>query len=243
MMPEKSSCWCWHCNAHALFCIQSNCQIEQAISHRQDRMRIRFCEAFVCGVFSMCHCWNSPFEDEPSWPIPGHSDSQKKKTKYLFYFTLDEALQPSRLSRRSHADRSRWSCDSRSYPGVAMLNVITLKWWEMLSKQEGGQGKSRVVDSRLSGGKSLSPVLFKKGWVDGGANNVQEAWLESTMGINLWSPATSYPISICVAYSFLMTFSQLLIHARWQKSGQCMHSSSGVWNSHLMSSGTASANV
>ena len=30
-----------------------------------------------------------------------------KKTKYLFYFTLDEALQPGRLFRRSHTDRSR----------------------------------------------------------------------------------------------------------------------------------------
>jgi len=27
-----------------------------------------------------------------------------------------------------------------------------------------------------------------------------------------------------------MTFSQLLIHARWRKSGQCMHSSNGVSN-------------
>jgi len=167
----------------------------------------------------------------------------KKKTKCLIYSTLDKALQPSRLFRRSHTDRSVWSCDSRSYPGVARLNVITLKWWEMLSKREGEQRKLRVVDSRLSVGNSLRPVLVKKGWVGGGVENVQKAWLESTMGINLWSPATSYPVSICVACFFLVIFSQLLIHARWQKSGQCTHSSSGVWNSHLMSSGTASANV
>ena len=32
---------------------------------------------------------------------------RKKKTKCLFYFTLDKALQPSRLFRRSHTDRSR----------------------------------------------------------------------------------------------------------------------------------------
>jgi len=56
-----------------------------------------------------------------------------------------------------------------------MLNVIMLKCWETLSRREGEQRKSRVVDSRLSGGNSLSPVLAKKGWVDGGANNVQEA--------------------------------------------------------------------
>jgi len=31
----------------------------------------------------------------------------KKKTKCPFYFMLDEALQPSRLFRRSHTDRSR----------------------------------------------------------------------------------------------------------------------------------------
>ena len=56
-----------------------------------------------------------------------------------------------------------------------MLNVIMLKYWETLSRREGEQSKSRVVDSQLSGGNSLSPVLVKKGWVDGGANNVQEA--------------------------------------------------------------------
>jgi len=56
-----------------------------------------------------------------------------------------------------------------------MLNVITLKCWEMLSRREGEQKKSRVVDSRLSGGNSLSPVLVKKGWVNGGANDVQKA--------------------------------------------------------------------
>jgi len=47
-----------------------------------------------------------------------------------------------------------------------MLNVITLKCWETSSKREGEQRKSRVVDSRLSGGNSLGPVLVKKGWVD-----------------------------------------------------------------------------
>jgi len=56
-----------------------------------------------------------------------------------------------------------------------MLNVTMLKCWETSSKREGEQRKSRVVDSRLSGGNSLSPVLVKKGWVDGGANDVQEA--------------------------------------------------------------------
>ena len=56
-----------------------------------------------------------------------------------------------------------------------MLNVMVLKCWETSSKREGEQRKSRVVDSRLSGGSSLSPVLVKKGWVDGGANNVQKA--------------------------------------------------------------------
>ena len=159
----------------------------------------------------------------------------QKKTKYLFYFTLDRVLQPGRHFRHTHTDWSKWSCDSRSYPGVAMLNVVTLNWWGTSSKREGDQRKLHVVDSQLSGGNCLSHVLVKKGWVGGGANNVQEAWLESTMGINLWSPATSYPVSICVACSFLMIFSRLLIHAHWRKSGQCMHSSSGVWNSHLMS--------
>jgi len=56
-----------------------------------------------------------------------------------------------------------------------MLNVVTLNGWETSSKREGEQRKLRVVDSRLSGGNSLSPVLVKKGWVGGGANNVQEA--------------------------------------------------------------------
>jgi len=56
-----------------------------------------------------------------------------------------------------------------------MLNVIMLKCWETSSKREGEQRKSRVVDSRLSGGNSLSPVLVKNGWVDGGANDVQKA--------------------------------------------------------------------
>jgi len=56
-----------------------------------------------------------------------------------------------------------------------MLNVVILKCWETSSKREGEQRKSLVVDSRLSGGNSLSPVLVKKGWVDGGANNVQKA--------------------------------------------------------------------
>jgi len=57
-----------------------------------------------------------------------------------------------------------------------MLNVIImLKCWETSSRREGDQRKSRVVDSQLSGGNSLSPVLVKKGWVDGGANNVQKA--------------------------------------------------------------------
>jgi len=32
---------------------------------------------------------------------------KKKKTKYLFYFILDKALQPGRLFRRSHTDKSR----------------------------------------------------------------------------------------------------------------------------------------
>jgi len=56
-----------------------------------------------------------------------------------------------------------------------MLNVIILKCWEISTGREGEQRKSRVVDSRLSRGNSLSPVLVKKGWVDGGANNVQKA--------------------------------------------------------------------
>ena len=56
-----------------------------------------------------------------------------------------------------------------------MLNVTTRNWWETSSKREGAQRKPRVVDSRLSGGNSLSPVLVKKGRVGGGANNVQEA--------------------------------------------------------------------
>jgi len=56
-----------------------------------------------------------------------------------------------------------------------MLNVTMLKCGKTLSKREGEQRKSRVVDSRLSGGNSLSPVLIKKGWVDGGANDVQKA--------------------------------------------------------------------
>jgi len=71
----------------------------------------------------------------------------KNKTKCLFCFTLDEALQPSRLFGRSHTDRSRQSCDSCSYPGVAMLKVTVLKCWETLSKSEGEQKKSRVVHS------------------------------------------------------------------------------------------------
>jgi len=36
-----------------------------------------------------------------------HHKNLEKKTKHLFFFTPDEALQPSRLSRRSHTDRSR----------------------------------------------------------------------------------------------------------------------------------------
>jgi len=40
-----------------------------------------------------------------------------------------------------------------------MLNVTMLNCWETSSKREGEQRKSRVVDSRLSGGNSLSPVL------------------------------------------------------------------------------------
>ena len=56
-----------------------------------------------------------------------------------------------------------------------MLNVMVLKCWETSSKREGEQRKSRVVDSRLSRGNSLSPVLVKKGWVGGGANNFQKA--------------------------------------------------------------------
>jgi len=55
----------------------------------------------------------------------------------------------------------------------------------MSSKREGEQRKFRVVDSRLSVGNSLSPVLVKKGWVGGGADNDQNARLKSTMGINL----------------------------------------------------------
>jgi len=56
-----------------------------------------------------------------------------------------------------------------------MLNVMMLKCWEMSSKRDGEQRKSRVVHSRLSGGNSLGPVLVEKGWVGGGANDVQEA--------------------------------------------------------------------
>ena len=129
----------------------------------------------------------------------------------------------------THTDTgsSMWSCDSPGCPGLARLTATELRG----KHQQNGRKKQRklcVVDSRLSVGNSLSPVLVKKGWVGGGADNDQKARSESTMGINLWSPATSYPVSICVAYSFLMMFSQLLIHACWRKSGQCMHSSSGV---------------
>jgi len=53
--------------------------------------------------------------------------------------------------------------------------VFILKCWEISSRREGEQRKSRVVDLQLSGGNSLSPVLVKKGWVDGGANDVQKA--------------------------------------------------------------------
>ena len=35
-----------------------------------------------------------------------------------------------------------------------MLNVMILRCWETSSKREGEQRKSRVVDSRLSGGNS-----------------------------------------------------------------------------------------
>jgi len=66
-----------------------------------------------------------------------------------------------------------------------MLNVIILKCWETFSRREVEHRKSQVVDSRLSGGNSLRPVLIKKGWVGGGADNDQKTRLESTMGINL----------------------------------------------------------
>ena len=46
-----------------------------------------------------------------------------------------------------------------------MRNVIVLKCWEIASRREREQRKSWIVDSRLSGGNSLSPVLVKKGWV------------------------------------------------------------------------------
>jgi len=40
-------------------------------------------------------------------PHQGKEGVKKKKTKYLFYFILDKALQPGRLFRRSHTDKSR----------------------------------------------------------------------------------------------------------------------------------------
>jgi len=45
----------------------------------------------------------------------------------------------------------------------------------MSSEREGEQRKLWVVDSGLSRGNSLRPVLVKKGWVGGGAENVQKA--------------------------------------------------------------------
>jgi len=56
--------------------------------------------------------------------------------KCLFCFTPDRVLQPGRHCRHTHTDKSKWSCDSRSYPGVARLNVLTHNWWEMSWKGE-----------------------------------------------------------------------------------------------------------
>ena len=43
-------------------------------------------------------CWRA--DNDPT------VSKKKQKTEHLFCFTLDEALQPSRLFRRSHTDRS-----------------------------------------------------------------------------------------------------------------------------------------
>jgi len=42
-----------------------------------------------------------------------------KKTKHLFYFTTDWALQPGKHFTHTDTDKSKWSCDSSGYPGVA----------------------------------------------------------------------------------------------------------------------------
>jgi len=52
-------------------------------------------------------------------------------------------------------------------------------------KKGGGTMEASGCKLTIEWGNSLSPVLIKKGWVGGGANDVQEASLESTMGINL----------------------------------------------------------
>jgi len=85
------------------------------------------------------------------------------KTKHLFYFTPDRVLQPGRHCGHAHGDKSKWSCDSRSHPGLAMLNVVTLNWWETSSKREGGQWKLQVANSRLSGGTLWVLSSLRKG--------------------------------------------------------------------------------
>jgi len=69
----------------------------------------------------------------------------EKETECLFCFTPDKALQPSRLFRRSHTDRSVWSCESRSCPGVARLNCNTLICLQLAAHRVSSHGTHRVV--------------------------------------------------------------------------------------------------
>jgi len=60
-------------------------------------------------------------------------------------------------------------------PGSGNAECDNAEMLGNIVKKGGGAKEVSGFDSRLSGGNSLSPVLVKKGWVDGGANNVQKA--------------------------------------------------------------------
>jgi len=55
----------------------------------------------------------------------------------------------------------------------------------MSLQREEKKRERHVVNSRWNVGDSLCHVPVKKGWVGGGADNDQDAKLDSTMGTNL----------------------------------------------------------